>query len=138
MDLRIFKVTIVNAKKKGKDNPSSSHDFHQFPPGRKADERESRLQITQQLVMKGVFRLRLKTATIRDKIFSLTGGNCCIPCAFPRTLRKHIQKWELNRAKPFHTLPSVYFVYIMSRLVWVFCLVLPCAVVIKILAGAVR
>lgn len=27
---------------------------------------------------------------------------------------KHTQKWEINKAYPFHTLNSVYFVYIVT------------------------
>lgn len=60
---------MVNAKKKGKISHHTSHDLNQFPPDRKSDGTESRLQITHRLIMKGVFHLCLKTATIRDKSF---------------------------------------------------------------------
>lgn len=52
-------------KKKGKRTNLTSHDSNQFPTDRKADERESRLQITKWLTTKAGFHLCLKTATIK-------------------------------------------------------------------------
>lgn len=67
MDLRTTKVTIVNSKKKVSN--IESYYLNQSPPDRKADGTASRLQVTQYLLVKGVFYLFLKTAIPRNKIF---------------------------------------------------------------------
>lgn len=54
MDSRIFNVTIVKAKKRGKRPHLMSHDLNQLPPARK-DGTESRLQLPNGSLGKVVF-----------------------------------------------------------------------------------